>query len=109
VAIRFLGQVKATASSSTVDASVRRYPLRPLLRVRIYRTPWHWIFVNAAGGSQTVGIESNSFTVRGFCMAAWLLFLPGGIGVFEATALVLQQRFSPGLLVRPVPFSQHSR
>jgi len=68
VAIRFLGQLKskATASSSTVDASVglRRYPLRPLLRVRILG-PWHWIFVNA-GGSQTVGIESNSFTVRGF-------------------------------------------
>jgi len=41
--------------------------------VRIYRTPWHWIFVNA-GGSQTVGIESNSFTVRAFSFA-WLLGL----------------------------------
>lgn len=110
-AIRFLGRLKLKASnSSTVDASafqLRRYPLKPLL-----------------GELGFIGLRGSGFLLTmlafrplewsqiplllGAFSLAWLLGLvvpgaPGGLGVFEATAIaLLQQRFSGGLVISAI-------
>lgn len=101
--------LKAT-TSRTVDVNafqVKRYPLRPLL-----------------GELGFIGLRGSGFLLTllalgplelsqvplllGAFSLAWLLGLiipgaPGGLGVFEATAIaLLKQRFSPGLIISAI-------
>lgn len=105
--IRFLGRLKSKATaSSTVDASVGllRYPLRPLLGELVF------IGLRGTGFLLTLLVMtplelSQTPLLLGAFSFAWLLGLvipgaPGGIGVFEVTALkLLEQSFSPGLVI----------
>ena len=108
--IQLLSRLKGKATSSATNSSsltITRYPLRPLLGEMVF-----------------VGIRGLGFLFTFFAISpltssqipplfsafalAWLLGLvvpgaPGGIGVFEATAIaLLGQQFSPGLVLSVV-------
>jgi uncharacterized membrane protein YbhN (UPF0104 family) len=123
-AIRFLGRLKLkvtkrqyggtnpplSASSSAVDASafgLVRYPLRPLLG------ELGFLGLRGAGFLLTLlalkPLELSQIPLLlGAFSFAWLLGLvvpgaPGGLGVFEATAIaLLSQSFSPGLVISAI-------
>ena len=110
VAIRFLGRLKLKATnSSTVDASVGlvRYPLRPLLGELGFLGLRGTGFLLTLLALKPLELSQIPLLLGAFSFA-WLLGLvvpgaPGGIGVFEATALaLLEQRFSPGLIISAI-------
>ena len=110
VAIRFLGFLKLKATnSSTVDASVGlvRYPLRPLLGELGFLGLRGTGFLLTLLALKPLELSQIPLLLGAFSFA-WLLGLvvpgaPGGIGVFEATALaLLEQRFSPGLIISAI-------
>ena len=110
VAIRFLGRLKLKATnSSAVDASVGlvRYPLRPLLGELGFLGLRGTGFLLTLLALKPLELSQIPLLLGAFSFA-WLLGLvvpgaPGGIGVFEATALaLLEQRFSPGLIISAI-------
>lgn len=110
VAIRFIGRLKLKATnSSAVDASVGlvRYPLRPLLGELGFLGLRGTGFLLTLLALKPLELSQIPLLLGAFSFA-WLLGLvvpgaPGGIGVFEATALaLLEQRFSPGLIISAI-------
>lgn len=111
MAIRFVGRLKLKATGATpaqTDAfQVKQYPLRPLLG--------HLGFLGLRGTGflltllALLPLELSQIPLLlGAFSIAWLLGMvipgaPGGLGVFEATALaLLGQRFSPGLIISAI-------
>ena len=110
-AITSFGQLKAKAiGSSTVkskDFQIQRYPIRPLLG------ELGFVLIRGTGFLLTLlalgPLELNQVPLLlGAFSLAWLFGLivpgaPGGLGVFEATAIaLLNQSFSPGLLISAI-------
>ncbi len=106
--IRFASRVKAKKSTA-IDVPLRlsRYPFTPLLG------EFGFIGLRGAGFMLTLlafqPFDSSQFPlILGAFSFAWLLGLvvpgaPGGLGVFEATAIgVLQQSFSSGALISAI-------
>ena len=108
--IRLLSRLKGKATNSTGNPSsltITRYPLRPLLGemgfvgIRGLGFLFTFLAISPLTSSQISPLFS-AFAL------AWLLGLvvpgaPGGIGVFEATAIaLLGQQFSPGLILSVV-------
>ncbi len=111
MAIRLSSGLKLKArNSSAVDANafkVKRYPLRPLLGELGFlglRGTGFLLTLLALGSLELSQIP----LLLGAFSLAWLLGLvvpgaPGGLGVFEATAIaLLEQRLSPGLLISAI-------
>ena len=110
IAISSLGRLKAkTVGSTAVDANrqLQRYPLRPLLG------ELGFIVLRGTGFLLTLlalsPLEWRQIPLLlGAFSLAWLLGLvvpgaPGGLGVFEATAIaLLDQSFSPGLVISAI-------
>ncbi len=111
LAIRFFSRLKLKSTSSTqVDVKiflVKRYPWRPLLG------ELGFIGLRGMGFLLTIlalnSVEINQIPLlMGTFSLAWLLGLvipgaPGGLGVFEVTAIaLLRQSFSPGLVVSAI-------
>lgn len=111
LAIRLSSRLKLKATNkSAVDASafkVKRYPLRPLLGELGFlglRSTGFLLTLLALGSLELSQIP----LLLGAFSLAWLLGLvvpgaPGGLGVFEATAIaLLQQHLSPGLVISAI-------
>lgn len=110
LAIHFFSRLKLKSTSNTANVKtfqVKRYPWRPLLG--------ELGFIGLRGGGflltilalQSVGMSQIPLLMGAFSLA-WLLGLlipgaPGGLGVFEVTAIaLLQHSFSPGLVVSAI-------
>lgn len=110
-ALRFLSRFKLkSAQSSEVNASpfqVKRYPLRPLLGELGFIGLRGIGFVLTLFALTPIEINRIPLLFSAFSLA-WLLGLaipgsPGGLGVFEVTAIaLLQQSFSAGLVISAV-------
>lgn len=111
LAIRLSSRLKLKATNkSAVDASafeVKRYPLRPLLGELGFlglRGTGFLLTLLALGSLELSQIP----LLLGAFSLAWLLGLvvpgaPGGLGVFEATAIaLLEQHLSPGLVISAI-------
>jgi uncharacterized membrane protein YbhN (UPF0104 family) len=109
--IQYLSRLKAKAiGGDTIDTAVfqvKRYPLRPWLGELGFlglRSAGFLLTVLALG---SVSLNQIPILLSAFSLA-WLLGLvvpgaPGGMGVFEATALaLLNHRFSTGLILSAV-------
>ncbi len=110
LAIRFFSRLKLKSTANTVNVNtfqVKRYPWRPLLG------ELGFIGLRALGFLLTIfALKSVEFSqiplLTGAFSLAWLFGLvipgaPGGLGVFEVTALaLLQHSFSPGLVVSAI-------
>lgn len=110
MAIRFLSRLKLKATnSSAVEASVGlvRYPLRPLLGELGFLGLRGTGFLLTLLALKPLELSQIPLLLGAFSFA-WLLGLvvpgaPGGLGVFEATAIaLLAQRFSPGLIISAI-------
>ena len=110
-AIRLVGFLKLKVSnSSAVDTrtfEVKRYPLRPLLGELGFIGLRGSGFLLTLLALRPLELSQIPLLLGAFSLA-WLLGLvvpgaPGGLGVFEATAIaLLQQRFSPGLVISAI-------
>lgn len=110
-AIYFLGKLKLKAnSSSTVEDNVfqiLRYPLKPLLGELGFIGLRGTGFLFTLLALRALDLSQIPLLLGAFSFA-WLLGLvvplaPGGLGVFEATAIaLLQQRFSGGLIISAI-------
>jgi hypothetical protein len=108
LAIRLFSRFKLkSTNSNAVDTStfqVKRYPWRPLLGELGFIGLRGTGFLLTLLALTSVAISQIPLLVAAFSLA-WLLGLvipgaPGGLGVFEATAIaLLQQSFSPGLAI----------
>lgn len=111
LAIRFFSRLKlkSTAQIDLKTFQVNRYPWRPLLG------ELGFIGLRGAGFLLTVlalkSVDVNQIPLLiGAFSLAWLFGLvvpgaPGGLGVFEVTAIaILQQSFSTGLVVSAIAF-----
>lgn len=105
-AIRFLSRLKGRKSDntkSTISLNIKRYPLKPLLGelgfLGLRGTGFILtIFALSSLNSSQIPLLLGAFSF------AWLLGLvipgaPGGLGVFEATAIALLQHHFPAALV----------
>jgi len=111
LAIRFLSRLKLKSNNSNaVNTSafrVRRYPLRPLLGELGFIGLRGTGFLLTLLAFSPVEISQIPLLLGAFSLA-WLLGTvipgaPGGLGVFEVTAIaLLQQRFSPGLVISAI-------
>ncbi len=110
--IRLVSQVKQKATKALPDAApvqLERYPLLPLLGETGFLGLRSLGFVLTFLAISPVLPGQLLLLVSAFSLA-WLLGLvvpgaPGGIGVFEATAIaLLSQTFSPGLILSVVAF-----
>jgi len=109
--IQWASRLKAKAKGfATVDTStfrMKRYPLLPLLGEMGFLSLRGIGFLFTWQAVQEVN-PSQIFLLLGAFSLAWLLGLvvpgaPGGIGVFEASAIALLDRsFSPGLILSAV-------
>jgi len=107
-AIYFLGRLKLKkTNSSTVDDrafQIGRYPLRPLLGELGFIGLRGSGFLLTLLALSPLKLSQVPLLVGAFSVA-WLLGLvvpgaPGGLGIFEATAIaLLQQHFSGGLII----------
>ena len=110
-AITSFGKLKAKAIRSTTiksqDFQIQRYPIRPLLG------ELGFVLLRGTGFLLTLlafePLELNQIPLLlGAFSLAWLLGVivpgaPGGLGVFEATAIaLLHHSFSPGLLISAI-------
>lgn len=109
-AIQFLGRLKLKSTTSNAVNSIveiKRYPLRPLLGELGFVGLRGTGFVLTLLALKPIEISQIPLLLGAFSLA-WLLGLvipgaPGGIGVFEVTAIaLLQQRFSSGLVVAAI-------
>lgn len=103
-AIAFLQRLKAKNSDTTTTINIERYPLRPLLGelgFLVLRGTGFILTIYALG---PVNLSQIPLLLGAFSFA-WLVGFvvpgaPGGLGVFEATAIaLLQHRFPPGLII----------
>jgi len=110
LAIRSLGRLKAKATGSAAESSafgLVRYPLRPLLGELGFLGLRSIGFLLILLALKSLELSQIPMLVGVFSLA-WLLGLivplaPGGLGVFDATALaLLAQRFSPGLVISAI-------
>lgn len=110
-ALQFVSRLKLKANKSnstdTSDLRVKHYPLRPLLGELgfiIFRGTGFLLTLVALG---SVALNQIPLLFAAFSLA-WLLGLvvpiaPGGLGVFEATAIaLLDQHFSTGLVISAI-------
>lgn len=110
LAVGFFSRLKLKSTSNTVDTTtfqVKRYPWRPILG------ELGFVGLRSAGFLLTVlaltSVETSQIPLLiGAFSLAWLLGLvipgaPGGLGVFEVTAIaLLQQSFSPGWVISAI-------
>ena len=110
LAVGFFSRLKFKSTSNTVDTTafqVKRYPWRPILG------ELGFVGLRSAGFLLTVlaltSVETSQIPLLiGAFSLAWLLGLvipgaPGGLGVFEVTAIALLQRsFSPGWVISAI-------
>ena len=110
LAVRFFSRLKFKSTSNTVDTTafqVKRYFWRPILG------ELGFVGLRSAGFLLTVlaltPVETSQIPLLiGAFSLAWLLGLvipgaPGGLGVFEVTAIALLQRsFSPGWVISAI-------
>jgi uncharacterized membrane protein YbhN (UPF0104 family) len=105
--IRLLSKVKnrksATSNPSNEAISLERYPLRPLLGEVGFLTLRSLGFILTIVAISPVSLSQIPLLVGAFSFA-WLLGLvvpgaPGGLGVFEATAIALLQNRFPAAVV----------
>lgn len=111
--VKFLGKLKLKAkkydSDSAIELKLERYPLGPILG------EIGFVLLRGSGFLLTLlavnKVEINQiYLIFSVFSLAWLLGLivpgaPGGIGVFEATALaLLDENFSPGVVLSAVAF-----
>ncbi|MCL5272046.1 MAG: lysylphosphatidylglycerol synthase domain-containing protein [Gammaproteobacteria bacterium] len=111
LAIRFLRRFKLkSANSNATDSSafhVKRYPWRPLLGELGFIGLRGTGFLLTLLALDSVAINQIPLLMGAFSLA-WLLGLvipgaPGGLGVFEVTAItLLQHSFSPGLVISAI-------
>jgi len=111
LAIRFLTRIKLKSNNSNAVNSnafqVKRYPLRPLLGELGFIGLRGTGFLLTMLTFSPVEISQIPLLLGAFSLA-WLLGMvipgaPGGLGVFEVTAIaLLQQRFSPGLVISAI-------
>jgi glycosyltransferase 2 family protein len=103
-AIAFLQRLKAKNSDSTIAINIERYPLRPLLGelgFLVLRGTGFILTIYALG---SVNLSQIPLLLGAFSFA-WLVGFvvpgaPGGLGVFEATAIaIMQNRFPAGLII----------
>jgi glycosyltransferase 2 family protein len=109
--IRFVGKIKlkATNSSTADDKTFQlvRYPLRPLLGELGFIGLRGTGFLLTMVAFKPLELSQIPLLLGAFSLA-WLLGLvvpgaPGGLGIFEATAIaLLQQRFSGGLVITAI-------
>lgn len=101
------GKVKGVESSKQPEKRVKRYPLLPLLGEVGFIGLRGAGFLIAMSALYPVPASEIPLLLSVFSLA-WLLGLvvpgaPGGIGVFEATAIaLLDQNFSPGIIISVV-------
>ena len=110
-ALQFVSRLKLKANnSSAVDASafqLVRYPLRPLLGELGFIGLRGTGFLLTLLALKPLELSQIPLLLGAFSLA-WLLGLvvpgaPGGLGVFEATAIaLLGQRFPPGLVISAI-------
>ncbi len=92
---------------SNIRLSIDRYPLRPLLGELIFLGLRGTGFILAFSALNSVTISQIPLLLGAFSFA-WLLGLivpgaPGGLGVFEASAIaILQYHFSPVLVISAI-------
>lgn len=110
LAVSFFSRLKFKSTSNTVDTTafqVKRYPWRPILG------ELGFVGLRSAGFLLTIlaltSVETSQIPLLiGAFSLAWLLGLvipgaPGGLGVFEVTAIaLLQQSFSPGWVISAI-------
>ena len=110
LAVGFFSRLKLKSTSNTVDTTafqVKRYPWRPILG------ELGFVGLRSTGFLLTVlaltSVETSQIPLLiGAFSLAWLLGLvipgaPGGLGVFEVTAIaLLQQSFSPGWVISAI-------
>ncbi len=102
-------KVKKSDSEEATELKLERYPMTP------FCGEFCFVLLRGSGFLLTMlafnSIEFNQILlIFSVFSLAWLLGLvvpgaPGGVGVFEATALALQeQKFSPGIMLSAVAF-----
>ena len=102
-------KVKKSDSEAATELKLERYPIKPFLGEICF------VLIRGSGFLLTIfafnSVELNHvFFIFSAFSLAWLLGLvvpgaPGGVGVFEATALaLLEQKFSPGIVLSAVAF-----
>ncbi|MGD1807152.1 UPF0104 family protein [Dapis sp. BLCC M126] len=111
--IKYLVKIKLKVSKSdskaVTELKLKRYPIKPFLGEICF------VLIRGSGFLLTIlafnPVELNHvLLIFSAFSLAWLLGLvvpgaPGGVGVFEATALaLLEQKFSPGILLSAVAF-----
>ena len=111
--IKYLVEIKLKFKKSDSEAAtelkLERYPIKPFVGEICF------VLIRGSGFLFTIlafnSVELNHvFLIFSAFSLAWLLGLvvpgaPGGVGVFEATALaLLEQKFSPGILLSAVAF-----
>ncbi|TAF11052.1 MAG: UPF0104 family protein [Nostocales cyanobacterium] len=109
--IRFLYRLKNPNSQPEnqyiSDLSLKRYPLRPLLGELIFLGLRGTGFILTMYALGSVNFKQIPILLGGFSFA-WVLGLvvpgaPGGLGVFEATAItILQHRFPAALVISAI-------
>lgn len=106
VAARLKGKATKTASESGGTFKVKQYPLMPLIGelgfIGLRAIGFLWTLL-----ALTAIAPDKILPVLGAFSLAWTLGLvipgaPGGIGVFEATMIALDQFFSPGIMLSVV-------
>lgn len=109
-AIAFASKLKFKDKKSQDQVfTLKQYPWRILLAEVIFVIIRGTGFLLTLNSVTTVGINQINLLFSAFCLA-WLLGLivpgsPGGVGVFEATAIaLLKNDFSPGILLTAVAF-----
>ncbi|MBW4657908.1 MAG: YbhN family protein [Drouetiella hepatica Uher 2000/2452] len=105
VASRLKGKGKP-ADEPTETLQLRRYPLRPLLGEAGFVLLRATGFLLTMSALSPIAPEQIPALISGFSFA-WLLGLivpgaPGGIGVFEATAIALLHQFPTGIVLGSV-------
>lgn len=110
-AIRFLQRLKArmsnTTTESNVSVSIGRYPLRPLLGELGFLGLRSLGFILTMFALGPLNLSQIPLLIGAFSFA-WLVgFIvpgaPGGLGVFEATAIaLLQNRFPPAVVISAI-------
>ncbi len=109
--IRFLqrlkGRISNTATESNPMVSIRRYPVRPLLGELGFLALRSLGFILTMFALGSLNFSQIPLLMGAFSFA-WLVGFvvpgaPGGLGVFEATAIaLLQNRFPPAIVISAI-------
>ncbi len=109
--IRFLQRLKGRMSNTTTESnpmvSIRRYPVRPLLGELGFLALRSLGFILTMFALGSLNFSQIPLLMGAFSFA-WLVGFvvpgaPGGLGVFEATAIaLLQNRFPPAIVISAI-------